>query len=160
MVQYLQARDFWIYFNSYENSFVFIWRRQMGERKTWTVDYGLVHGLDCGLWTGPWIGPWTVSIQEDSTTHACLNYHLLECLMACAPWICSWDLTSVSKHSSRWSGQRLHAVFSLTAQQLRVVAIWSAGAVLYISLMLRLLHIFLDFHTKHYATTSSCTALQ
>lgn len=31
--------------------------------------------------------------------------------------------------------------------------IWSAGAILYISLMLRLLHIFLDFHTKHYATT-------
>ena len=41
--------------------------------------------------------------------------------MACAPWICSWDLTSVSKHSSKWSGQRLHAVFSLTTQQLWVV---------------------------------------
>ena len=48
MVQYLQATDFCIYFNSYESSFVFIWSSQMGEHKTWTADYGLVHGLDHG----------------------------------------------------------------------------------------------------------------
>jgi len=35
----------------------------------WTMDWSMD-------WTGPWIGPWTVSIQKDSTTHACLNYHL------------------------------------------------------------------------------------